>query len=48
MPRASKARAGVPEDVGPVMAALLSDDFGWVNAWGIKVAGGMPIQSGQG
>jgi NAD(P)-dependent dehydrogenase (short-subunit alcohol dehydrogenase family) len=24
-------RAGVPEDVGPVSAALLSDDFGFVN-----------------
>ena len=36
-------RAGVPEDVGPVIAALLSDDFGWVNAQRIEVAGGMHI-----
>jgi NAD(P)-dependent dehydrogenase (short-subunit alcohol dehydrogenase family) len=36
-------RAGVPEDVGPVIAALLSDDFGWVNAQRIEVAGGMRI-----
>ena len=36
-------RAGVPEDVGPVIAALLSDDFGWVNAQRIEVAGGMQI-----
>jgi NAD(P)-dependent dehydrogenase (short-subunit alcohol dehydrogenase family) len=36
-------RAGVPEDVGPVIAALLSDDLGWVNAQRIEVAGGMHI-----
>ncbi|HEX4183845.1 MAG TPA: SDR family oxidoreductase [Caulobacteraceae bacterium] len=36
-------RAGVPEDVGPVIAALLSDDFGWVNAQRIEVAGGIYI-----
>jgi NAD(P)-dependent dehydrogenase (short-subunit alcohol dehydrogenase family) len=36
-------RAGVPEDVGPVIAALLSDDFGWVNAQRIEVAGGSHI-----
>jgi NAD(P)-dependent dehydrogenase (short-subunit alcohol dehydrogenase family) len=36
-------RAGVPEDVGPVIAGLLSDDFGWVNAQRIEVAGGMQI-----
>ncbi|SOE96438.1 NAD(P)-dependent dehydrogenase, short-chain alcohol dehydrogenase family [Burkholderia sp. D7] len=36
-------RAGVPEDVGPVIAALLSDDFGWVNAQRIEVAGGIHI-----
>jgi NAD(P)-dependent dehydrogenase (short-subunit alcohol dehydrogenase family) len=36
-------RAGVPEDVGPVIAALLSDDFGWVNAQRIEVAGGFHI-----
>ena len=36
-------RAGVPEDVGPVIAALLSDEFGWVNAQRIEVAGGVQI-----
>jgi NAD(P)-dependent dehydrogenase (short-subunit alcohol dehydrogenase family) len=36
-------RAGLPQDVGPVIAALLSDDFGWVNAQRIEVAGGMQI-----
>jgi NAD(P)-dependent dehydrogenase (short-subunit alcohol dehydrogenase family) len=36
-------RAGVPEDVGPVIAALLSDEFGWVNAQRIEVAGGVHI-----
>src|SRR5712671_4368645 len=36
-------RAGVPDDVGPVIAALLSDDFGWVNAQRIEVAGGIQI-----
>jgi NAD(P)-dependent dehydrogenase (short-subunit alcohol dehydrogenase family) len=36
-------RAGLPEDVGPVIAALLSDDFGWVNAQRIEVAGGIHI-----
>ncbi len=36
-------RAGLPEDVGPVIAAVLSDGFGWVNAQRIEVAGGMQI-----
>ena len=36
-------RPGLPEDVGPVIAALLSDEFGWVNAQRIEVAGGMQI-----
>ena len=36
-------RVGGPEDVGPVIAALLSDDFGWVNAQRIEVAGGVQI-----
>jgi NAD(P)-dependent dehydrogenase (short-subunit alcohol dehydrogenase family) len=36
-------RAGLPEDVGPVIAGLLSDDFGWVNAQRIEVSGGMHI-----
>lgn len=36
-------RAGLPQDVGPVIAALLSDEFGWVNAQRIEVAGGIHI-----
>jgi NAD(P)-dependent dehydrogenase (short-subunit alcohol dehydrogenase family) len=36
-------RVGVPGDVGPVVAGLLADDFGWVNAQRIEVAGGMQI-----
>ena len=36
-------RAGLPEDVGPVIAGLLSDQFGWVNAQRIEVAGGIHI-----
>jgi NAD(P)-dependent dehydrogenase (short-subunit alcohol dehydrogenase family) len=36
-------RVGLPEDVGPVIAALLSDDLGWVNAQRIEVAGGVHI-----
>lgn len=36
-------RVGRPEDVGPVIAGLLSDDFGWVNAQRIEVSGGMHI-----
>jgi len=36
-------RVGLPQDVGPVIAALLSDEFGWVNAQRIEVAGGVHI-----
>jgi len=36
-------RAGLPEDVGSVIAGLLSEDFGWVNAQRIEVAGGIHI-----
>ncbi len=34
-------RAGVPDDVGPMIAALLSEDNRWVNAQRIEVSGGM-------
>ncbi len=33
-------RAGVPDDVGPMIAALLSDDNRWVNGQRIEVSGG--------
>ncbi|MQT13319.1 SDR family NAD(P)-dependent oxidoreductase [Segnochrobactrum spirostomi] len=36
-------RAGVPEDIGPMIAALVSDDNRWVNAQRIEVSGGMMI-----
>lgn len=36
-------RPGRPEDIGPVIAGLLSDDFGWVNAQRIEASGGMHI-----
>ena len=36
-------RAGVPDDVGPMIASLLSEDNRWVNAQRIEVAGGMVI-----
>jgi len=36
-------RAGLPDDIGPMIAALLSDDNHWVNAQRIEVSGGMAI-----
>ena len=36
-------RVGEPEDVGRVVAALLSKDLGWVNAQSIEVGGGYNI-----
>ncbi len=36
-------RAGVPDDVGPMIASLLSEDNRWVNAQRIEVSGGMNI-----
>lgn len=33
-------RVGLPENVGPVTAELLPDDFGWVNASASKAPGG--------
>ncbi len=34
-------RAGVPDDLGPMIASLLSDDNRWVNGQRIEVSGGM-------
>ena len=34
-------RPGLPEDIGPMIASLLSDDHRWVNAQRIEVSGGM-------
>src|SRR6202051_4726915 len=36
-------RAGLPEDLGPMIASLLSDENDWVNAQRIEVAGGVAI-----
>ena len=36
-------RAGVPDDIGPVIAGLLSGDNRWVNAQRIEVSGGQGI-----
>ena len=34
-------RVGRPDDIGPAIASLLSDDNRWVNAQRIEVSGGM-------
>lgn len=34
-------RVGLPDDIGPVIAALLSEDNRWVNAQRIEASGGM-------
>ena len=36
-------RAGLPDDVGPMIASLLSEDNRWINAQRIEVSGGMSI-----
>jgi NAD(P)-dependent dehydrogenase (short-subunit alcohol dehydrogenase family) len=36
-------RAGVPDDIGPMIASLLSEDNRWVNAQRIEVSGGLSI-----
>ncbi|MGY2376050.1 SDR family NAD(P)-dependent oxidoreductase [Pseudomonas sp. SDO524_S393] len=36
-------RAGVPDDIGPMIAGLLSPDNRWVNAQRIEVSGGQGI-----
>lgn len=36
-------RAGLPDDIGAMVAALLSPDNGWVNAQRIEASGGMFI-----
>jgi len=34
-------RAGLPDDIGNAIAALLSDEMGWANAQRVEVSGGM-------
>lgn len=36
-------RPGQPDDIGPMIASLLSEDHRWVNAQRIEVSGGMRI-----
>ena len=36
-------RAGLPDDIGPMIASLLSEDNRWVNAQRIEVSGGQAI-----
>ena len=36
-------RAGVPDDIGPMIASLLSEDNRWINAQRIEVSGGLMI-----
>ncbi|GGA00982.1 SDR family NAD(P)-dependent oxidoreductase [Dyella caseinilytica] len=36
-------RAGLPDDIGPMIASLLSEDHRWVNAQRIEVSGGMLV-----
>jgi NAD(P)-dependent dehydrogenase (short-subunit alcohol dehydrogenase family) len=36
-------RVGEPEDIGPMIAALLSEDNRWINAQRIEVSGGMGL-----
>ena len=34
-------RAGLPDDIGPAIASLLSEDNRWINAQRIEISGGM-------
>jgi len=36
-------RVGLPDDIGPMIASLLSEDNRWVNAQRIEVSGGMGL-----
>jgi NAD(P)-dependent dehydrogenase (short-subunit alcohol dehydrogenase family) len=36
-------RVGQPEDIGPMIASLLSDDNRWINGQRIEVSGGMAL-----
>lgn len=36
-------RAGMPDDIGPMIASLLSEDNRWVNAQRIEVSGGQSL-----
>jgi NAD(P)-dependent dehydrogenase (short-subunit alcohol dehydrogenase family) len=36
-------RAGLPDDIGPMIAALLSEDNRWINGQSVEVSGGMAL-----
>ena len=36
-------RAGLPDDIGPMIASLLSDDNRWINGQRVEVSGGMAL-----
>jgi NAD(P)-dependent dehydrogenase (short-subunit alcohol dehydrogenase family) len=36
-------RVGMPDDIGPMIASLLSEDNRWINAQRIEVSGGMSV-----
>jgi NAD(P)-dependent dehydrogenase (short-subunit alcohol dehydrogenase family) len=36
-------RVGVPDDIGPMIAAFLSDEHRWVNGQRIEVSGGAAL-----
>ena len=36
-------RAGMPDGIGPMMAALLSHENRWINGQRIEVSGGMSL-----
>lgn len=36
-------RVGVPDDIGPLVAALLGDGCGWINGQRIEASGGMSL-----
>ena len=40
---AALGRVGQPDDIGPMIASLLSDDNRWVNGQRIEVSGGMVL-----
>ena len=37
------SRVGQPDDIGPMIASLLSEDNRWINAQRIEVSGGMNV-----
>jgi NAD(P)-dependent dehydrogenase (short-subunit alcohol dehydrogenase family) len=36
-------RVGVPDDIGPVIALLLSDEYRWMTGQRIEVSGGQQL-----